>query len=71
MLQNAYGVIPSTGAPRKYYGCFLGGNGNLLAAQLIDVLFIGGEHGNHGIEAVETWSAKLCTDKLFSLSVTW
>ena len=42
LIQNAYGTIPTTTNPRTHYGCFLGGDGNLLAAQLIDVLFIAG-----------------------------
>ncbi len=42
LIQNAYGTIPTTTNPRLHYGCFLGGDGNLLAAQLIDVLFIAG-----------------------------
>ena len=42
LINNAYGNIPTTTNPRTHYGCFLGGDGNLLAAQLVDVLFIAG-----------------------------
>ena len=44
LINNAYGNIPTTTNPRTHYGCFLGGDGNLLAAQLVDVLFIAGAH---------------------------
>ncbi len=42
LIANAYGNIPTTTNPRTHFGCFLGGDGNLLAAQLVDVLFIAG-----------------------------
>lgn len=43
LIQSAYGVRTDNGGPRIYYGCFMsGGNGNLLGAQLVTVLFIAG-----------------------------
>lgn len=41
--QSAYGVRTDNGQDRNHYGCFMsGGDGNLLAAQLVTVLFITG-----------------------------
>jgi Amt family ammonium transporter len=42
LINNAYGTVPGTTDMRLHYGCFLGGDGNLLGAQLVDVLWIFG-----------------------------
>lgn len=43
MMQSAYGPRTDNGGDRIYYGCFMsGGNGNLLGAQLVEVVWIAG-----------------------------
>ena len=43
LINNAYGGIPPLGTTmRPHYGAFLGGGGHLLAAQLVDVIWIFG-----------------------------
>lgn len=42
LVTASYGVDPYTGNERQY-GCFLGGDGKLLGAQIIYSLWLGGE----------------------------
>ena len=42
LITASYGTDPYTGNEREY-GCFLGGNGRLLGAQIIYALWLGGE----------------------------
>lgn len=46
LIDQSYGPDPYTGELREY-GCFLGGNGRLLGAQLIYALWLGGKHLLH------------------------
>jgi Amt family ammonium transporter len=41
LIQNSYG-LQQDGATVRPYGCFVGGNGHLLAAQIIYALWIAG-----------------------------
>jgi Amt family ammonium transporter len=41
LITQAYGLNPFTGEQRQY-GCFLGGDGHLLGAQIIYALWLGG-----------------------------
>lgn len=42
-MQSAYGLRTDNGEDRLHYGCFMsGGDGNLLGAQLIEVIWIAG-----------------------------
>lgn len=40
---TSYGSNPYTGGDREY-GCFLGGSGRLLAAQIVYSIWLGGTH---------------------------
>ncbi len=42
LITQSYGVDPYTGLERQY-GCFLGGNGRLLGAQIIYACWLGGQ----------------------------
>lgn len=41
LIDTSYGYNPYTGASREY-GCFLGGSGRLLAAQVVYSIWLGG-----------------------------
>ena len=41
LITQSYGLDPFTGNARQY-GCFLGGDGKLLGAQIIYALWLGG-----------------------------
>jgi Ammonium Transporter Family len=59
LIANAYGNIPTTTTPRAYYGAFMGGGGNLLAAQLVEILWIASEWRGNWAAAVSL-SVHLC-----------
>lgn len=47
-VYNSYGTNPRAAGPDspdyyRHYGCFMGGSGNLLGAQLIYALWVAGE----------------------------
>ena len=45
LITNAYGLDPYTGNQRNF-GCWLGGNGKLLGAQLVYLLWLAGQSPN-------------------------
>lgn len=43
LINTSYGYNPYTNGSRNY-GCFMGGNGRLLAAQIVYSIWLGGMH---------------------------
>lgn len=64
LITASYGPDPYTGLERQY-GCFLGGNGRLLGAQIIYALWLGGKlylrTHFHPMKAFVTPESALCS----------
>ncbi len=48
LINTSYGSNPYTMGSR-HYGCFMGGGGNLLAAQIVYSIWLGGKHPLHSL----------------------